>query len=691
MNKLQQKPIELLAEFKALPNWLLWRSEKRGGKLTKVPFTTRGKFASSTNPKTWASYADVVAVADKYCGIGFVLANGYGLIDLDGCRNPETGLITPGAQAIVSELESYTEISPSGTGLHIYVKDKLGDAHSVTRKQFGVEIYAGIPLAGRYTTITQDHLSGTPTEIASINLSAFNADVEAGAYNAKPQVLANPATIFDFDKWLDTHPVEILSTKSDGTYEVTCPGTHGNYDKRDGRAFLKKMESGAASMGCLHSSCSLFHETGNHWTEFRAAYEGSSDQPRASFVNTVSFVQRSSAKWPDPLAEEAFHGIAGNYVRLVEPASEADPAALLLQFLVMAGNVIGHRPAYCVEATRHHLNLFAVLVGLTSKARKGTSWGLVKRVFGAVAQDWATECLATGLSSGEGLIEKVRDPDEKGENGVHDKRLMVNQGEFSSVLRSMDRSGNTLSMVLRDAWDDEMLSTMTRKNNALRATDAHISLIGHITRDELRATLSETDKANGFANRILWICVGRSKELPDSVDVDEKALLPIMRQVANVLQFAQNVTRIQRDEDAKAVWRAVYHDLSEGHPGMFGAVTSRGEAQVVRLSSLYAVLDKSAVIQAEHMQAALAVWQYCEDSARYIFGQQLGDPVADAIVAAIKESATGLTRTEMSFLFGKNKSSERIEQALTLLQEHGRIARRTEKTEGRSREVWFAV
>jgi hypothetical protein len=102
-------------------------------------------------------------------------------------------------------------------------------------------------------------------------------------------------------------------------------------------------------------------------------------------------------------------------------------------------------------------------------------------------------------------------------------------------------------------------------------------------------------------------------------------------------------------------------------------------------------LDKSAVIKAEHMQAALAVWGYCEDSARYIFGQQLGDPVADAILAAIRENTEGLTRTEMSDLFGKHKSSDRIGQALTLLQEHGRIAKRMEKTEGRSSEVWFAV
>jgi hypothetical protein len=124
---------------------------------------------------------------------------------------------------------------------------------------------------------------------------------------------------------------------------------------------------------------------------------------------------------------------------------------------------------------------------------------------------------------------------------------------------------------------------------------------------------------------------------------------------------------------------------------MFGAVTSRAEAQVVRLSCLYALLDRSAIVDAEHLQAALALWRYCEDSARYIFGDQLGDPVADAILAALRESSDGLTRTEISNLCGRNKAAERIASALAVLQERGLISVRKEPTTGRPVEVWFAV
>jgi hypothetical protein len=403
-------------------------------------------------------------------------------------------------------------------------------------------------------------------------------------------------------------------------------------------------------------------------------------------------------QWPDPPTAEAFHGLAGDYVRLVEPASEVDPTALLLQILVATGNLIGHAPHFVVEDTPHHVNLNAVLVGLSSKSRKGTSWQRVKKFLSETDGGvWVANCISSGLSSGEGLIEAVRDASgdpesDKFDPGVDDKRLLIQQGEFCSVLRQMERDGNILSMVLRDAWDCVPLRTMTRKNNKLRATNTHISVIGHITRDELRAALAETDKANGFANRILWVCTRRSKELPEEIEIERGEWLRLVSRMASVREFASNrASRMHRDDEAKKIWRDAYHDLSEPKTGMLGAITSRAEAQVLRLSLLYAVLDESLAIRSEHLLAALAFWKHCEASARYIFGDALGDPVADSILAAISESEDGLTRTEISNLLGRNKSAGRIAAALAVLEERGLISHRTQKTEGRPVELWFAT
>ena len=227
--------------------------------------------------------------------------------------------------------------------------------------------------------------------------------------------------------------------------------------------------------------------------------------------------------WPEAMDAAALHGIAGEFVRAVEPHTEADPAAILVQFLLAFGALVGRGPHYRVEGDQHHANLFALLVGATAKGRKGTSWGRVREVFENVPS-WKAH--VSGLSSGEGLKWHARDPREetkpkkKGEvvteiadEGVRDKRLLVTEPEFSSALRASQRQGSTLSATVREAWDTGHLRTLT-KHDPITATGAHVCIVGHITDDELRTELTATDTANGFANRFLFVAVRRSKLLP---------------------------------------------------------------------------------------------------------------------------------------------------------------------------------
>src|SRR5262249_53961795 len=113
-----------------------------------------------------------------------------------------------------------------------------------------------------------------------------------------------------------------------------------------------------------------------------------------------------------------------------------------------------------------------------------------------------------------GEADEVIDP------GVVDKRLLVVESEFASPLCVMKREGNTLSSLLRLAWETGSLRSMT-KNSPARATGAHISVIGHITRTELCRHLDETETANGFGNRILWVCARRSKVLPEGGSLEK--------------------------------------------------------------------------------------------------------------------------------------------------------------------------
>lgn len=409
--------------------------------------------------------------------------------------------------------------------------------------------------------------------------------------------------------------------------------------------------------------------------------------------------------WPDPPASEAYHGLTGDVVRVIEPHTEADLVALLLQFLTAFGNMIGRAAHFKVEGDLHYTNLFAVLVGRTSRARKGTSWSRVRRPLMAADLAWVDSHIQSGLSSGEGLIWEVRDAIVKREpikergritshqevevdEGVADKRLLVYEAEFAVVLKSIERQGNILSAILRQAWETGTLRTMV-KNSPARASDAHISIIGHITVEELIRYLSTTEAASGFGNRFLWACVKRSKLLPEGGGPVADA--EVRTRLCEAVEFAKTVGELRRDEEAAQLWREKYQQLSMDRPGLSGALSARGEAQVVRLACLYALLDKSKMVQVQHLRAALALWDYCERSVRFIFGDSLGDPMADEILYGLRGSPQGLTRDEIRQLVGKNTPSQRIGRALGVLVEYTLARSVKETTAGRPVERWFTV
>jgi len=291
-------------------------------------------------------------------------------------------------------------------------------------------------------------------------------------------------------------------------------------------------------------------------------------------------------KWPKEAGADAFYGLAGEIVATIEPHTEADRIAILTQLLVAFGNACGRHAYFVHEQHYHYTNLYCVVVGKTARARKGTSWRWVRAVLtDEDPSNWADR-IRSGLSSGEGLINAFQDDECHG-----DKRLLVVEEEFANVLRVAQRDGNTLSGVLRQAWDRDRLSTMTR-NNALHAEGAHLSVIGHITKYEL---------------------------------------------------------------------------------GTLDQITCRAEAQVTRLSLIYALLDGDDRIDVRHLLAAQALWQYCEDSACYAFGGEMADPDTAIILKALRDAEYGMTMTQIHKLFHNKKPSRDINQCLQTLEEAGLV------------------
>ena len=382
----------------------------------------------------------------------------------------------------------------------------------------------------------------------------------------------------------------------------------------------------------------------------------------------------SPTPWPE-LSAQAYYGLAGKIVRTLEPQTESDPVALLVQLLVMTGNCIGRIPYYVVEAMRHYLNLFAIHVGKTSKARKGTSADHIKLLLNGVEPAWSARVMG-GLSSGEGVIWQVRDAvygrNNKGEDiclddGVADKRLCLLETEFARALGKTGQGGNVLSAVLRQAWDHGDLRTLVsgRQKAPVTASNAHVSICAHITADEVRRLLTDTEAANGFGNRFLWVCVQRSKLLPKGGCYPEEAFRDLRAELAAAIVHARQVTRMLRTAAAEQRWEAIYTELAEEQPGLLGAITARAEAQVLRLSCLYALLDKTDTVDVPHLNAAYALWRYCDDSARHIFGEMLGDPLADELRRMLRLAGPdGITRTDMNNTLGRHVKSALIGQAL---------------------------
>ncbi len=431
--------------------------------------------------------------------------------------------------------------------------------------------------------------------------------------------------------------------------------------------------------------------------------------------------EKQERPWPTPPAPEAFYGLAGDIVRAIAPHTEADDIAILAQLLVAFGNAAGRGPHARVEASRHGLNEFVTLVGETAKARKGTSAAHVLHLFALVEAgrdaisassegSWLQRCVKSGLASGEGLIWAIRDVitkqepiKEKGQvtgyqtvitdEGVADKRLLVQEGEFVATLKVLSRETNTLSPALRNAWDSAPLRIMS-KGSPAQASDPHVSIIGHITRDELCQGMAAVEGANGFANRFLWICVRRSKLLPEGGCLTDATLWPLVERLGRALDFARTAGVLRRDPEATELWALVYPALSEGRKGMLGNVTARAEAHVLRLSCLYAVLDCSAIVRRDHLLAALALWQYAEDSAAYIWGDATGNPVADAILKALEAAGKeGLTRENIrNDVFNGNKPSAVIQEALDQLIKAKTIVREREQSasgKGRPAERYY--
>jgi hypothetical protein len=366
---------------------------------------------------------------------------------------------------------------------------------------------------------------------------------------------------------------------------------------------------------------------------------------------------------PPVLGEAAYHGPIGKFLRAVAPHTEATDAGVLAHLLPALGVYAGPGP-YVFAGTRQAARINTVLVGPTSSGRKGTSLAPVDLLMEHADPDFWNAQRVGGLSTGEGLIGKVADKKKTDEDGNEEiirveKRLYVVEEEFSKILAQLRRDGNILSQILRESFDSGNLSVLTR-NNPLQAFGAHIAITGHITPEELLDRFNHIEMANGFGNRFLWFVVKSDKVLPRCEPIPDKIFqefAPHVRAIAN-----NTKQHIPLASASMGKWeKEIYPALREDKPGFAGALVARGSSMVLRLALIYFLLDPPSKgggqgIEPIHLDSALAVWRYCEESAQILFRSRAGTFLGDKILELLANGR--MTKDALNDHFSPKQKAE---------------------------------
>ncbi|MCP9207100.1 DnaB-like helicase N-terminal domain-containing protein [Streptomyces sp. NEAU-Y11] len=405
-----------------------------------------------------------------------------------------------------------------------------------------------------------------------------------------------------------------------------------------------------------------------------AGVEDTPTGPTNPFYDPHTGVRRPHRPGPTP-HPDVFCGWIGETVRELDPTTEADPVAVLANLLSAAGAVIGRRPHLMVGNDRHPCLIWALTIGPTSSGRKGSATSTARRVLAEALPDFfGPEHTPRGLNSGEGLIEYVKDDDSEDANPASvDKRLWVLESEYAVTMSRGRREGSSLPGVLRQAWDGDSLGSMVR--DSLKATDPHIAILGHITPEEFRAKMQDSEMAGGTYNRFLPIFCHRNLILPGSRGASPELVANLAAGWRTVLADAAHVDEVKFSPDAWTLYcDEVYPALSEDDSagGVIAQFTARAAPYVQRVAMVYALCDHTDTIAEHHMRAAWHLLDYARASAIHLLGNVTGDPKLDKLAAAVRTAGPdGLTGKEIHRLFKNAGKAERDRLTAALLDHPG--------------------
>jgi putative DNA primase/helicase len=636
--KINKIPMEL----KSISQWVLWKYWNRNGKDTKMPINAiHNKAAMINNPDTWVKFDKAVLNASKIdCdGIGFVLTDStpYTVIDLDNVRDPITGVINEDAMNIINALESYTEISPSGKGIHIWVKGKC----KMNRRKGNFEVYD----SNRYMTVTGNHLEGTPItinerqhELCDVCNVAFAEDQPPGVeiLNIFGDTSLSDSEVIDKAKsakngekftklwegdWAGDYPSQ--SEAGAGLLHILaywCGPKEEQIDRlfRQSELCRDKWDEprGDTTWGALEIKKALARVTDyyNPYHDFEEdAVSTAITVQETNKVEDITIVIDAIPLWP----HEVMAGAAGNFAKTYSEYLETPPQFLYIIYITFLGYYISANITL-YSALETEPRLYTVITGPSGDSRKSTAVHQTESLFkAALGQERFN--IISGAGSAEGLATKfARNP-----------RLLLILDELKSLIQKMRIDGSVLLPVVSTLFEQNYYYNVI-KAHEINIPDAKLSVLGACTIETYRNMFTPQFLDIGFINR-LFVVIGegqRKFSIPEPIPLQVKE--DLKHDLLDVMDFVKDLAKsgsyaMPISPEARKIFDCWYFSCEKS------VFSKRLETYGHRLMLLLAVNEKKDTVTPDIAQKIVALLNYELAARKY------ADPIdADNKVAKVE-------------------------------------------------------
>lgn len=408
------------------------------------------------------------------------------------------------------------------------------------------------------------------------------------------------------------------------------------------------------------------------------------------------------------------YGVIGQVTRKICENSEAYKPAVYLNLIVTLGCAFDRAAYFNVDGTKHFTIDFLACVGDSSTGRKGTSADAANSFLRAACGSSLARNLG-GFGSPQGVIDQIKDASEYRQRdrktntykimtvlGVPDKRLCIRENELSSLFKLISDPKTKAAELFRDLWDSKPAQNHVAgkfddgSSRSLKCDKPHVAIVGSSTPSLVKMTLPVGADKSGDGNRFIWCYTKRTQLCPHGgpqIDWQSETVeyagetVKIPNYMQRVFQHARQDMSgafrerlIPQTKAASKFWTHLYLRLENDQRATFlGFMTARAAAHIRRLAMIFALVDLEDAVDVRHLKAAEAIWNYSQESARFIFkGYSLDQE--KILRFAEGKGVDGITvNRDLHELFNRHKSGEWLRAQVRNLLEGGYLVRSGEK------------